>query len=393
MRSVGALQDKLPCLMTTAASVLLALSVAAAPARAQETFPLPSPDELEPYTHPQRLVEIAPGRRLNLYCTGSGSPIVVMDTGLGNSAWVWAVVQPAVAGLTRVCSYDRAGEGWSDPGPLPRTSSAIVADLYAALSASGESPPYVLVGHSFGGLNILLYTYLHREQIVGLVEVDPAVAGQDVRFAEQIPALGNQGYELNSQVLEVYRNCADLARAGALADLAQQIQAGCNTAFGGDPAAPAFQQAIEFFFARASQWETLASEAENLNATQPGVQPTDTHEVWAARRDLGGGRRPLGALPVVVLQAGDLSNMLFVFPFSSDVQGPYFQVRTEMLGRLAAQSKQGVRVVVPNATHYIQSYQPQTVINTIRQVVCAAQGGAALRLAEPHELGALSSCE
>jgi pimeloyl-ACP methyl ester carboxylesterase len=131
---------------------------------------------------------------------------------------------------------------------LPRTSSAIVADLHAALSASGESPPYVLVGHSMGGLNMTLYTYLHREQIVGLVEVDPALEG--------------------------LRNCADLARAGA--------QAGCFLA--DDPAAPAFQQAEDLFAQRASTWETLASEWEHLNATQPGVQPTDTREVWAARR-------------------------------------------------------------------------------------------------------------
>ena len=366
MRSVGALRDTLPCLMTIAASVLLALSVAAAPAHAQGT-PSPSPDQFEPYTHPQKLVEIAPGRRLNLYCTGSGSPTVIMEAGFNASAWLWVLVQPAVATLTRVCSYDRAGENWSDPGPLPRTSSAIVADLHAALGASGESPPYVLVGHSFGGLNMTLYTYLHRDQIVGLVEVDPAVAGQDVRIAEQIPALGNQWYEINSQTLEVWRNCADLAREGA--------QAGCILV--DDPAAPAFQQAEDFFAQRASTWETLASEYEHLNATQPGVQPTDTREVWAARRGLGHGRRLLGALPLVVLQAGDLSDL----PFSSDVRSAYFQVRTELLGSVAAQSKQGVRVVVPNAGHNIHLDQPQTVIDTIRQVVCAARDGT------------LSSCE
>jgi pimeloyl-ACP methyl ester carboxylesterase len=368
MRSVGALRDTLPCLMTTAASVLLALSVAAAPAHAQGT-PSPSPDQIEPYTHPQKLVEIAPGRRLNLYCTGSGSPTVVMDAGFSASAWLWALVQPAVAGLTRVCSYDRAGEAWSDPGPLPRTSSAIVADLHAALSASGESPPYVLVGHSFGGLNMTLYTYLHREQIVGLVEVDPAGAGQDVRLSEEIPALGNQQYEFNSQTLELERKCANLARTGALADPAQQTQTGCSLS--GPPAA------AEFLATHASQWETLASEAENLLATQPGVQPTDTHEVWAARRALGHGRRPLGTLPLVVLQAGDLSDL----PFSSDVLSAFFQVRAELLGSVAAQSKQGVRVVVPNATHLIPFVQPQPVIDAIRQVVCATQGGT------------LSSCE
>jgi pimeloyl-ACP methyl ester carboxylesterase len=178
--------------MITAASGVLALSVTGASADAQGT-PSPSAEELEPYTHPQRLVEIAAGRRLNLYCTGSGSPTVVMDSGLAAAAWIWVFVQPAVAGLTRVCSYDRAGEDWSDPGPLPRTSLAIVTDLYALLSASGEAPPYVLVGHSFSGLNMTLYTYLHREQIVGLVEVDPFVAGQDERLAKEIPALGDRG--------------------------------------------------------------------------------------------------------------------------------------------------------------------------------------------------------
>ena len=367
MRSVGALRDKLPCLMTTAASVVLTLSVAAAPARAQDTtFPSPSPqtppDQLEPYTHPQNLVEIAPGRRLNLYCTGSGSPTVVMDAGFSASAWLWVLVQPAVAGLTRVCSYDRAGSDWSDPGPLPRTSSAVVADLHALLSASGESPPYVLVGHSFGGLNMTLYTYLHREQIVGLVEVDPAVAGEPVRFAEEIPALGNQLFEASSQQLEMLRKCANLARTGALADPAQQMQTGC--VIGGSAAS-------ESFATRASQWETLASEYENLAPTQPGVQSTDTQEVWAARRDLGHGRRPLGTLPLVVLQAGDLSDL----PYSSDILSAYFQARTEEFDSLAAQSKRGERVVVPNSTHNIPLLQPQPIIDAIRQVVCAAQGG------------------
>jgi len=138
-----------------------------------------------------------------------------------------------------------------------------------------------------------------------------------------------------------------------------------------------FQQAEDFFAARASTWETLASEAENLFATQPGVQPTDTREVWAARRGLGHRRRPLGALPLVVLQAGDLSDL----PFSSDILSAYFQARANLLESVAAQSKQGELVVVPNTTHNIHLLQPQMVVDIIRQVICAAQSGT------------LSSCE
>jgi hypothetical protein len=109
------------------------------------------------------------------------------------------------------------------------------------------------------------------------------------------------------------------------------------------------------------------SSYENLAATQSGVQPTDTDEVEAARRGLG--RWPLRALPLVVLQAGDLSDT----GYPPDVQGELFQVRTELLGGLAAQSRRGVRVVVPNSSHYIQDYQPQAVIGAIGLVVCAAR--------------------
>ena len=131
------------------------------------------------------------------------------------------------------------------------------------------------------------------------------------------------------------------------------------------------------FAQRASTWETLASEWENLNATQPACsRPTRARSGPRGAASATAGD-PWARLPVVVLQAGDLSNL----PFSPDVQSAYFQVRTELLGSVAAQSKQGVRVVVPNTTHNIPLLQPQPVIDTIRQVVCAAQGGT------------LSSCE
>ncbi len=284
----------------------------------------------------------------------------MLNSGFGNSAWPWGFVQPAIAaGLTRVCAYDRAGEGWSDPGPLPRTSSAVVADLRALLRAGGESPPYVLVAHSWGGLNTTLYAYLHPEDLVGLVLVDPSAAGQNERFAEIDPS----SVKLMSNVVKLYRYCADLARAGALADPASQMQTGCT--LGGDPAGPdpAFQESLVYFATRASQWDTLASEEESFAVTQPGGVATDTQEVEAARRGLG--QWPLGALPLVVLQAAE------------GVPPQYLAIRTELLGGLAAQSRRGVLVPVPNSGHYIQLEQPQVVISAIVSVVCAARAGTA----------------
>jgi pimeloyl-ACP methyl ester carboxylesterase len=124
------------------------------------------------YTHAQRLVEIEPGRRLNLYCTGKGSPIVVFDSGGGGETVDWAPVQPAIAGHTQACSYDRAGLGFSDPGKRASDSKNIVDDLHRLLTAAALKPPYVLVGASYGGLNVRLYADTYAAEVVGMVLVD-----------------------------------------------------------------------------------------------------------------------------------------------------------------------------------------------------------------------------
>ena len=110
---------------------------------------------------PQRGRSVQAGKlRLNLDCSGSGSPTVILDSGMGVPAVGWAMVQPEVAKFARVCSCDRAGYGWSEVGPKPRTSLQIAKDFRTLLVASGEKSAYVLVGHSFGGHNIRVFTRL-----------------------------------------------------------------------------------------------------------------------------------------------------------------------------------------------------------------------------------------
>jgi len=103
---------------------------------------------------------------------GGGRPTVVLETGLGAESAEWAAVQERLALVARVCRYDRANRGASDPAPTPRTARDMVADLDRVLKAAGEPGPYVLVGHSFGGLLVRLYAHLHRERVAGLVLVD-----------------------------------------------------------------------------------------------------------------------------------------------------------------------------------------------------------------------------
>jgi pimeloyl-ACP methyl ester carboxylesterase len=129
------------------------------------------------------LVDIG-GRRLHVSCVGTGSPTVILEAGLGDSSETWRAVQPAVAGFTRVCSYDRAGKGTSDPDPRPafRTSRVIVEDLDRLLRAAPVSGPYVLVGHSLGGAHIRLYASRFPKDIVGMVLVDASHEDQYTRI-------------------------------------------------------------------------------------------------------------------------------------------------------------------------------------------------------------------
>lgn len=112
------------------------------------------------------------GRALYLECTGNGAPTIVMDSGLGNTHTTWAKVVPELRGSNRTCTYDRANIGASDKAPTPRTSADVVADLHLLLEVAGVNPPYVLVGHSFGGLSVRLFASTHPGDVVAVVLVD-----------------------------------------------------------------------------------------------------------------------------------------------------------------------------------------------------------------------------
>jgi pimeloyl-ACP methyl ester carboxylesterase len=121
---------------------------------------------------PGRFITVA-NRRLHVHETGSGRPAVIFESGLASSSLSWYPVQQLVAARTRAVSYDRAGIGWSDEDPSPRTVSGMINDLAAVLKGLEISPPYILVGHSFGALLIRAYASLKRDDIAGLVLVDP----------------------------------------------------------------------------------------------------------------------------------------------------------------------------------------------------------------------------
>jgi pimeloyl-ACP methyl ester carboxylesterase len=121
---------------------------------------------------PGQMVDVG-GHRLHICRTGKGSPTVVMDSGFPGTSLSWTFVQPEVAKFTSACSYDRAGLGWSDAGPMPRTSQQIVEELHALLLNARADGPYVLVGHSFGTFTVRLYASNYPAEVAGMVLVDP----------------------------------------------------------------------------------------------------------------------------------------------------------------------------------------------------------------------------
>ncbi len=138
------------------------------------SHPLTAQTGGKPPLPPGKLVDVG-GWRLHLHCMGSnkeGRPTVVLESGAGDFSFDWSLVQPGISSFTRVCSYDRAGNAWSDLGPQPRSMKQIAYELHTALTKSGNKGPYVLVGQSIGGLLMRTFANLYPKEVAGVVLVD-----------------------------------------------------------------------------------------------------------------------------------------------------------------------------------------------------------------------------
>ena len=128
---------------------------------------------------PGKMVDLG-GHRLHVNCTGRGQPTLVVENGLGDFSFDWVLVQHKVASFTRICTYDRAGYAWSDPGPKPRTFSQLNLELRDALAKLRERGPFVLVGHSYGGPVVRNFAAEYPGEVAGMVLVDAAFEGMRV---------------------------------------------------------------------------------------------------------------------------------------------------------------------------------------------------------------------
>ena len=300
---------------------------------------------------PGRLIDLG-GYRLHLNCTGQGSPVVVLSAGSGDFSFDWSLVQPKVAKFTRVCSYDRAGEAWSDLGPRPRTMLQEVFDLHRLLAAAGERGPYVLVGQSLGGMIGRIFALQFPRDMAGLVLVDS--------FHEDAQLFMN-GKLVRVRTLSKDRQIpaprSHVSAADALNPEDREKINGMIKQFEIKPEIDAPYDKLPADAQKERLW--ALSQLNHFAATADDYLPEEAAKLYA---ETTAAKVPLGNLPLIVLSR------------SKDEYPPH--VAEEMSRehknqqeRLAKLSSTGKLLIVPNSGHRIQLDGPYAVISAVQTIV------------------------
>lgn len=277
-----------------------------------------------------QLVDIG-GRVMHIHCVGAG-PTVVFEAGHGGTSLDWTLVQMQLAEQFRVCAYDRAGSGWSDPAPLPRTPEAVVADLHALLQAAGEPGPYTLVAHSLGGRYARLFAAQYPDQVTGMVLVDARSEHHDQALtAESLAAMEAQNAPSLMQAL--------LQRFGVMRLFGPQLLAGFLPGFETLPTD--VQQAFIVLGARP---ETQAATGSELASRQVNDDVLQAETL---------GDRPLRVL--AAQQTIDLE--------------PTWLPGQERQAALSSNS----RLTILNGGHYLQFSNPDEVSAAVAEVIWAGR--------------------
>lgn len=302
------------------------------------------------YAKPQQLVDMDHGRRMNLYCRGSGSPTVVLDAGMGDSTISWALVQPALAKRTRTCSYDRAGLGFSDAATRPGTASNMAEDLHTLLQAAHIKPPYILVGHSSAGMTVRVFADHYRDEVVGMVVVEGSHEDQSTRsWAIEAPG---QKEKWDAGLKDT--SCVDAAKDGFIRK-GSPAYAKC---VGDDD--PRYSKAINeamLGYGASLKWQSaFASERQNL--------------FYASADQTRATRRDFGDMPIIVLTHSPYPRNK---NWTQEVQDKHTLIWEDMHTQIAAMSTHGVNMIVPRSGHYVQYDRPEIVIDAVNQAVAIAK--------------------
>lgn len=307
------------CLRAAVAAALTLVAVSA---------PLPAPADTrshESLSPPGLMVGVV-SHALHINCTGSGQPVVVFDAGLGGTSYDWVKVQPQVAQFTTACSYDRAGYGWSDSGPRPRTAGRAAEELKRLLVYASVRPPYLLVGHSLGGLNMRMFAHHNRAEVAGMVLVDATHERQFERLEAGVGA----------------RRIAPRRRA----------------------------------FVIANQWEVpdgmppeLRPLVQSLVLTPRAVRSL-YHELYAMRRSAKEVRAANVRFPNVPVQV-----IIRAYDANADSKRrKRDRIWRQLQQELADTTPGGRLVIAPAAGHHVHLDSPQVIVDALRAMVAEVRG-------------------
>jgi len=279
------------------------------------------------------------GFEMHIHCTGKGSPTVILAAGLDDFSIFWSQVQPEIAETTRVCSYDRAGLGWSEPSSNPRTSETIVRELHALLVNAKVDPPYVLVGHSFGGALVRLYAHYYPDDVSGMVLVDAAPDDLFVRVPFWRNAIEGK--------LGLYRALAPMSSFGLLAFTPGSI--------------PSRGMPDDVL----AQYRAIAVSTDYFHT---GVAENEAFEGNLAQvRNVN---IDLGDMPLIVISRGYWD----AIPGFSEIKNQQaWRAWNEMQSELLSLSSNSRQIIAAESEHHIQLQQPELVIDAIKDVIQAIQ--------------------
>ena len=314
------------------------------------------------YPPPGRLVDLGT-HRLHLLEAGSKGPTILLEAGLMSTVLSWADLQRRLAGSFRVVSYDRAGLGWSDLGPMPRTADRIVDELHTLLERAAIPPPYTLVGHSFGGLTMPLFAARFPDEVSGMVLIDPVVP------AEWNPP-SEHDLKLTRIGAKVCRRAAFLAQFGAIRFVAFLLTAG-----------------VKNLAASLVRLISRGTPAESGSVSSPwfAALPANEREMaaifWVQPKFALTIASQLQNLPTSAASVSQFTNF-------SDKPVAILSARTAPERRrlehasMAERLPRGEHVLAGNSNHWIMQDDPDLVIRVIEKVVHHSEKQAAQSM--PH---------
>ncbi len=291
------------------------------------------------------------GRAMHLNCSGSmpglNAPTIVIDAGNGSYSLDWSNIQHRLASSYRVCTYDRPGYGWSELSRSPRDADHIVEELHSLLQAAGEPGPYLLIGHSLGGLHMQLYTARYPDEVAGLLLVESPGANLQ----------NDAAYQQQAQITTgTYKTMRFLTASGLLRVLGPLI--GSQTLPAGAASLPAREQEVYVqLLLDPRHYETALAEKEN-----------NLRSAEQLKAALEQSNHPFGDLPLIVLTAGMIDVPEGNNPFATR-RIPVEPGVIAQQADLATLSTQGKRQIVPNSGHLMQHDDPEAILKAINDLI------------------------